>query len=268
MEWEVDQVDISAYLERIGHVPVARPTLDMLKSLHEAHVRSIPFENLDSACGMSPSLAMNDVQSKLVGKRRGGYCYEHVMLFSAVLERLGFQVKRRASRMFPLKPGTISHALIEVNPIDDDKIWLADVGFGAGIIKPMPIVSGEVVDQMGVPHRIVQGDQFWCLEKLDECKCWVPQHEWARLPVRKVDFIMFNYYVSTFPESMFFGRPIVWVVQGEKMRRLIGNKITTIERNKPDQTEYVPVSSAESTLKALGLELNADLLRCVLDAWP
>lgn len=53
-------------------------------------MRHIPFENLDILLGMPIRLDLQGVQLKLVDTRRGGYCFEHVTLFAAVLEALGF----------------------------------------------------------------------------------------------------------------------------------------------------------------------------------
>lgn len=50
-EWDVASLDLDAYLDRIGHSRVP-PSADALRSLHEAHVRAVPFENLDVVLGM------------------------------------------------------------------------------------------------------------------------------------------------------------------------------------------------------------------------
>src|SRR4029077_16667599 len=64
-------LDLDAYLARIGlH---GRPSV---AEVHRAHVTSIPFENLDPYCGIPVSLAVEDLERKLVSRRRGGYCFE------------------------------------------------------------------------------------------------------------------------------------------------------------------------------------------------
>ena len=76
--------DLDAYLARIGLT--GRPAL---AEMHRAHTTSIPFENLDPRRGVPVSLALDDLQRKLVGERRGGYCFEHNLLFKGALEALG-----------------------------------------------------------------------------------------------------------------------------------------------------------------------------------
>ncbi|NEE44236.1 arylamine N-acetyltransferase, partial [Streptomyces sp. SID8455] len=85
-------LDLDAYLARIGWTGEPAPTVEVLQSLHRAHALGIPFENLDPVLGSAPSLALADLEAKLVRGGRGGYCYEHNTLFATVLRQLGFTV--------------------------------------------------------------------------------------------------------------------------------------------------------------------------------
>src|SRR5690348_17718552 len=98
-EWATGDVDLAAYLDRIGHPGPLAPTREVLHSLHRAHVAAVPFENVDVVLGRSPSVDLDGVQAKLVRARRGGYCYEHATLFAAVLEEAGFRVQRLLARV-------------------------------------------------------------------------------------------------------------------------------------------------------------------------
>jgi N-hydroxyarylamine O-acetyltransferase len=44
-------LDVRAYLERIGHRGPTAANEPTLRSLHLAHLRTVPFENLDIALG-------------------------------------------------------------------------------------------------------------------------------------------------------------------------------------------------------------------------
>src|SRR5579884_4195212 len=112
--WEIDLVDVDSYLRRIGHPPVAAPTAEALRSLHEAHVRTIPFENIDVVLGSHRGLSLEAIQDKLVRRERGGYCYEHALLFAAVAERLGFEVTRLMSRVQPHRSGARTHMTLKI----------------------------------------------------------------------------------------------------------------------------------------------------------
>jgi N-hydroxyarylamine O-acetyltransferase len=96
-EWDVASLDLDAYLDRIGR-PRVRPSADALRSLHEAHVRAISFENVDVVLGTHRGLGLDVIGDKLLRRHRGGCCYEHALLFAAVLEQLGYPVRRRIAR--------------------------------------------------------------------------------------------------------------------------------------------------------------------------
>ncbi|HWC46331.1 MAG TPA: arylamine N-acetyltransferase, partial [Casimicrobiaceae bacterium] len=87
-------VDVDAYFARIGDVDAPRRDLATLARLLRAHMHAIPFENLDVLLGRGIDLDLSALQAKLVGARRGGYCFEHATLFAAVLETLGFAIRR------------------------------------------------------------------------------------------------------------------------------------------------------------------------------
>lgn len=81
MTWSGEELDLDAYLARIGHQGAIAPDLETLRGLQRAHVASIPFENLEVALGRQVPLDLKSLQAKLVGRRRGGYCYEQNALF-------------------------------------------------------------------------------------------------------------------------------------------------------------------------------------------
>lgn len=132
--WNGAEIDLDAYLARIGYDGERAPTVAALRALVAAHTTSIPFENLEAVLGRPVPLDVASLQDKLVRRRRGGYCYENVGLFAAALERFGFGVTGLSGRVTMgsggLRPAT--HALLRVTTDDDDRVWIVDVGFGAG----------------------------------------------------------------------------------------------------------------------------------------
>jgi N-hydroxyarylamine O-acetyltransferase len=89
-------LDFDAYLERIGLRAGNSPTW---QGVHRAHATSIPFENLDSHRGMPISLEQQDLERKMVGERRGGYCFEHNLLLASALEHHGLRVEPMLARV-------------------------------------------------------------------------------------------------------------------------------------------------------------------------
>ncbi|MYR43961.1 arylamine N-acetyltransferase, partial [Streptomyces sp. SID5910] len=139
---------LDAYLERIGWEGGRQPDVATLRGVQLAHLRAVPFENLDALGGRAPSLDLSDLTAKLVhGRRRGGYCYEHNTLFAAALEALGVRVTRLTARVvvgadrFEDRPRTHMALLAEVP--GDPLPYLADVGFGAvgSLLEPVPLIA-------------------------------------------------------------------------------------------------------------------------------
>lgn len=254
-EWRIDELNLDAYLRRIGQPP-AEPSAEALRHLHEAHVRAIPFENIDPAVGRTPRLDLPGITAKLVHQRRGGYCYEHGLLFAAVLERLGYQVSRRSARVQPDRPGPRTHMSLVVQP-GDGLDYLADVGFGAGVLSPMPLRDGTVVDQAGWPHRLVRDGNQWRLEKQTD-DGWVALHAFDDTPQYLVDYEVANHYVATHPNSPFTGRLVVMRLDYGVVRRLVGRELHIDYAD--GRSERVPVTADElgDTLRSLDIEVDAD----------
>jgi len=83
--------DLEAYCRRVGYDGPRVPTLETLQALHALHPAAIPFENLDPWLGMPVLLDITSLQRKLVDSKRGGYCYEHNLLFKSALEAIGLR---------------------------------------------------------------------------------------------------------------------------------------------------------------------------------
>lgn len=238
--WQTESLDLDAYLARTG-----ASASSSLAELHEAHVRAIPFENIDVMLGRTPSLDLVDIQAKLVGRRRGGYCFEHQLLFTAVLERLGYEVRRRAGRV---KTGPRTHMM---SLVDDQ---LVDVGFGAGMLHPMPLVDGAVVDQAGWPHRLVREGALWVLQK-QTAQGWERMHAFEpdveQLPI---DYLMANHYIATHPRSPFSGQLVVMRLEPGLSRRLVGTTLT--HEHAGAEAVQTEVADLAATLESLDITLT------------
>ncbi|MFD4636664.1 arylamine N-acetyltransferase [Lentzea sp. NPDC058436] len=238
--WQTETVDLDAYFARTG-----ASASSSLTELHEAHVRAIPFENIDVMLGLVPSLDLVDIQNKMLRRRRGGYCYEHQLLFTAVLERLGYTVSRQLGRVMT---GPRTHFM----SIVDDQ--LVDVGFGAGVLHPMPLVDGAVVDQAGWPHRLRREDNRWVLEK-QTADGWELRHQFETgIEQRPVDYAAANYYVATHERSPFSRQLVVMRLEPGLSRRLVGTQLTV--EHAGEKAENSQVDDLGKTLESLDITLT------------
>jgi N-hydroxyarylamine O-acetyltransferase len=94
----MDHQTVAAYLDRVG--VSATGDAAGLRTLHLAHQRTVPFENLSIHLAEPISLAEADLIAKIVHGRRGGFCYELNGTFALLLEALGARVSRVACRVY------------------------------------------------------------------------------------------------------------------------------------------------------------------------
>ncbi|MDQ4020326.1 MAG: arylamine N-acetyltransferase [Actinomycetota bacterium] len=255
-EWDVASLDLDAYLDRIGHSRVP-PSADALRSLHEAHVRAVPFENVDVVLGTHRGLGLDVIGDKLVGRHRGGYCYEHALLFAAVLERLGYPVQRRIARVQPHRAGPRTHMMLTVPA--DGVDYLVEVGFGAGMLYPMPLRDEAEVDQAGWQHRLTRDGAMWTLSKCTG-NSWQPLHAFDDTPQRAIDYGVEHHYTSTHPRSSFTGRLIIMRLDHGVSRRLVGDELTVEYADGRLERTSVAPEQLDATLRELDVVLDLDQL--------
>ena len=131
---------LAAYLDRIGRPAPAALDAAALRGLHRAHLVAVPFENLSIHLGEPISLAEAGLYGKIVGGRRGGFCYELNGAFGCLLEGLGARVRRVPARVYgdDGRPGPpFDHLALVVRLPDGTGPWLADVGFGSHATFPL-----------------------------------------------------------------------------------------------------------------------------------
>jgi N-hydroxyarylamine O-acetyltransferase len=153
-------MDLSAYLQRIGFVGDARPDLLTLRQIHRRHLAAIPYENLDVQLARKVGFDVPAIYRKLVTARRGGWCYEMNGLFAWALEQIGFRVTRLAGAVMRAKDGDSSIGSHLALCVHLDEGYLADVGFGDGLIEPAAIREGSF-RQDAFDFRFERVDDAW-----------------------------------------------------------------------------------------------------------
>ena len=235
------ELDLSAYLGRIGLEN--KPAVDLagLQALHFAHATSIPFENLDIQLGLPIRLDLASLQAKLVRRRRGGYCFEHGTLFLAILKAIGFEVIpcEARVRMGALEVGPRTHMLLLARL--EGLTWLCDVGFGGeGLLHPV-LLDGEAHTQFLNTYRVSEEGSLRVLQSFhhaawEDLYAFVPEE---RFPI---DFVLGNHYTSTHPDSRFL-KTLTAQLPGPGVRRILRNRAYAELRG--DQVEGRELAPAE-----------------------
>jgi N-hydroxyarylamine O-acetyltransferase len=259
--WGSGELDLGAYLERTGYRGPLEPTAATLRELHRCHVEAIPFENLEIMLGRPIRLDLASLQAKLVARRRGGYCYEHNLLFAAVLERLGYVFTGLSARvtMGSGKPRPPTHMCIRAEA--DATAWLADVGFGGdGLLEPIRLRPGEQIGQGtgGWQHELAdRGGGAWALSSLQP-EGGVELYTFTLEPRLPVDYEIFNWYTSTYPGSPFTQRVVVQKTGSEVRRSLAGTELTVTRPGRAPEKRTVVAGDLPEVLAAdFSIDLTA-----------
>lgn len=196
---------LDAYLERLGLRGPLDADLATLRALHAAHVEHIPFENLAAFLGEPIPLEVDALEDKLVRRRRGGWCFEHNLLFAHVLTELGFEVRRLAARVrWNAPPGVVtarSHMLLRV--MLEGEPWIADVGFGGNTLTaPLRLAAGLEQSTPHESYRLAASGEAFVLETRLGGE-WQALYAFELHEQQLADYEVSNWYLSHHPKSHF-----------------------------------------------------------------
>lgn len=219
---------VADYLARIGRPDAATPTLATLERLQDAHVRTVPFENLDIHLGKPLSLDIDHLAAKVVTRRRGGFCYELNGLFCSLLATLGFTVRLVEARTRDVDGQLgprFDHARILATVEGRD--WLVDVGTGASPRGPIALTeTPQVVG--GTRHRVVSRDGRYDSQHLDG-DTWRTGWSFDDVPRDLSEFAARCEYHQRSPDSHFTHKPLCTLVTERGHVTLADRQLITTE---------------------------------------
>ena len=256
-------MDLNAYLARIAYAGAARPDLATLRAVHRAHLLAIPYENLDVQLGRPARVDPQAAVEKLIGRGRGGWCYEMNGTLDLALQAIGFQVTRMAGAVEREKHGPRTagnHLVLRVDL--DDGPYIADVGFGDGILEPIPLRAGA--------HKVAGYD--FRLELMDGG--WWRFHNHATGGATYFDFMSQPadpaqldatcHWLSTSPDSVFTQSTLAFRHTPDGIKALLGR---VLRRVRPDGKTDTLLPSAEAFVEVLRTEFGLDVPEAA-DLWP
>jgi N-hydroxyarylamine O-acetyltransferase len=142
-------MDVQTYLFRIQYFKPIKRDAQTLQELQLAHMRNVPFENLDIGLKRPIHLTEEALWDKIIVHKRGGFCYELNGLFAWLLREIGFDVTYLNARVYN-RQGELGidfdHLALLVTIPNESGRWLTDVGFGDSFNAPLSFEeSGEQV---------------------------------------------------------------------------------------------------------------------------
>ena len=227
-------MDLDAYFARIGYGGAVEPSLQTLNGIVQAHVQSIPFENLDVLQGRPIELAPAALERKLVHARRGGYCFEQNGLLLLVLQAIGFDVRPLSARVRYGRPSGVipprTHLFLRVEL--DGASWLADVGVGG--LSMTSAIRLEDAGEQATPHearRIVREGALR-VHQVRFGADWHDVYEFTLEEMPPVDRELANWYTSAHPQSDFRNRLVVALaLPGGRRKTLVNREFSERQRD-------------------------------------
>jgi N-hydroxyarylamine O-acetyltransferase len=260
-------IDLDAYCARIGYDGPRTPGLETLRALHALHPAAIPFEAFDVLTGRGFDISPEAVDAKLIGARRGGYCFEQNGLFKRALTAMGFAVEGLAARvLWGAQEGALlrarSHMALRVTL--DGEAWLADVGFGGAVLSA-PLRFAETEPQatpLGTFRLTPRGRDY--LQELDTPEGWSPLLLIGTEPHLDVDYVPYNWVTSTHPDSPFDKMLMLARAAPEARYAVMNNRLTIRHADGRNERRELTLTELEAAVRDLfGLEVT-DEIRCVL----
>jgi N-hydroxyarylamine O-acetyltransferase len=272
-EWSSAEVDLAAYVRRIGYSGPLDRSEATLTALYRAHLNVVPFENLDIFLTGRVSVDLADIQEKIVFRGRGGYCYEQAQLFGAVLERLGFTVDRLLARVGPDGGPAAPRTHLTLRVQTGTGAWLADVGLGSSPPAPLSLRryrSGGPQEVDGWIYEVApgqdNGDEVWKLREYQAGE-WVTLHRWDEAPVHPIDVVLSNHYTSTHPDSWFTRQPIIVRRDPDAIRSIIRRSYTVVRPgNVKERRVLTDREFAEALTTEFGLTLTPQEIEILVAA--
>jgi N-hydroxyarylamine O-acetyltransferase len=174
-----------------------------LRELQLAHLRAVPFENLSIHAGEPIVLENEALFTKIVGRRRGGFCYEANGLFAALLREIGFDVAMLSAGVADGEGAfgpDFDHMVLMVSL---DQRWLVDVGFGDSFLYPLLLDERGVQVEGHRAYRILPEGAYLILSQRENSHEWKAQYRFTLQPHEYADYDEMCRYHQTSPQSHF-----------------------------------------------------------------
>lgn len=244
------------YLARIGYEGPLTPTFEVLAALQAAHIAAIPFEAIDALTGAGIDIGAEAVDAKLIGGRRGGYCFEQNGLFLRALVAIGFAAEGLLGRVRWMLPDDApdtprTHMVVRVAL--DGRPWLSDVGFGAAVPPaPLAMDSEEPQPTRHETYRVVRHGDIWQVAASIEGE-WRTLYRIDPVSPPAIDYELGNWYTSAHPGSHFRHQLIAARTTEDARYGLRDNRLTTRGTDGRIDRRYLTADEIERALAEIFL---------------
>lgn len=246
------------YLQRIGvENESLMPRAETLKLLQKQHLLNVPFENLDIHWKRPISLETKKFYEKIVGEKRGGFCYELNGLFNELLKASGFQTKLISARVFNGTEFGAEYDHLAILAKIGTEEFIVDVGFGDFTAEPLKFVlNTEQKDKNGVFLIRNFDEEYFEIVKKDGTE-WTSEYIFKTLGRNLEEFSEMCIFHQTSSKSHFTRGKICSLMLENGRKTLTNQKfITTAENEKREieirsESEFYEILEREFGIKRM-----------------
>jgi N-hydroxyarylamine O-acetyltransferase len=231
-------MNVERYLNRINYRGPRDVSTETLRELHKTHLLTVPFENLDVHLKRPIILDEEKLVAKILGKRRGGICYELNGAFCSLLCGLGFRVSMLSAGVARDEGGfdpPFDHMALLV---ELQERWLADVGFGDSFREPLLLDFRGEQHQNGESYRIVDAENQHLIVERREAESWKPQYRFTLDRYKLDDFSEMCRYHQTSPESPFTQKRVCTLATPNGRITVTGMRLIVTEGVEKTEREF------------------------------
>lgn len=218
-------LSLDDYLQRIGYAGPLTRNADTLRALHRQHLRAIPYENLDVQLGRPVGLDLERIYDKLVVRKRGGWCYEMNGLLGWALRTIGFSLTEIAAGVMRSERGDDAFGNHLALIVHLERDYLADVGFGDGLLEAIPLEEGE----------LVQGPLRFALQRfaaewrfINHPEGGAASFDFATTPAERALLARKCQWLQSAPESPFVLNAVCQIHTAEGLMMLRGRSLKSV----------------------------------------
>jgi N-hydroxyarylamine O-acetyltransferase len=245
---------LKAYLQHIKLPQNLEPnTLETLKKLQAHHVANIPFECLNPLLKIPVSLDINDLFTKIVVEKRGGYCFELNLILKEVLKKLGFSVRAALGRVHVANNPHIGRTHLVLLVDVEGKTLLVDVGFGGlGSNQPLLLYSDEIQKTSMEAYRLTRDENEDITVNIASKNRLKKLYTFDLRMYEKGDFEVANWYTSTNSASSFTNFLMCSRIETNERYALLNNKLSIYSKHgHVEKKTLTSISEIKEALKNL-----------------
>ncbi len=234
---------LDAYGARLGLIDLTAGGSPPLDELCLAHLRNVPFENLDQVFAGGVPHDLDASVEKILGGR-GGWCFELNGAFARLLVTIGFDVMFIGCAVLLDGPSRrIEHVALEVaGGSEDRRPHLVDVGFGDSFVFPLDLNRRGPQPGGNGDYELLASPEGTTLARLDD---GVPSAtlRFKRVALDFVDFAPAAERLQTDPALAWSSKPFASRLVAPNERITLRHDARTRTLDGHSRVESVPSST-------------------------